>query len=143
MGLLQSEVNKKNSNTWNRCNTDAKSGFFRNYFISKNGGSFSKTSSGWVWEEPKPEEPKPEEPKPEEPKPEEPIKLIVPTPEPKKESGKIVIFEDAEGVRYEVKNISSFCKEKNLSNSTIYDLIAKRRKTHKGFKYIETIEPTE
>ena len=128
MGLLQSEVNKKNSNTWNRCNTDATSGFFRNYFISKNGGSFSKTSSGWVWEEPKPEEP---------------IKLIVPTPEPKKESGKIVIFEDAEGVRYEVKNISSFCKEKNLSNSTIYDLIAKRRKTHKGFKHIETIEPTE
>lgn len=130
MALFQNEVNRKNSNTWNKCNSDARSGFFRNQFIAKFGGSFSKLNNSWIWEENKTEEQ---------------VKLIVPTVEPivKKKISKITVFEDSVGKRFEVTNISSFCKENGLSNSTIFDLIAGRRKTHKGFKYIETIEPTE
>jgi hypothetical protein len=122
-------VNRRNSNTWNRCNTDAKSYFFRDQFIKKFGGNFVKENRNWIWEEPKIQEPE---------------KLIVPTPEPTpKEPKRIVVLEDLEGVKHEVTNIKAFCEEKDLSPSSISDLISGRRKTHKGFKYIETIEPTE
>jgi hypothetical protein len=129
MALSITEVNQKHSNTWNRCNTDAKSYFFRNQFTSKFGGNFVKENKYWIWEETKIQEP---------------VKLIVPTPEPTpKEPKRIVILEDSEGARYEVTNVKAFCREKDLSPSSISDLISGRRKTHKGFKYIETIEPTE
>jgi len=135
MALSPNEINNKNSNTWHKCNTDGRNWFFRNMFTQKYGGVFIPDGRYWKWEELV--------------KVQENENLIVPpqplqVPQSKQTSDddiRIVIFEDESGTRHEIKNIAQFCRDFTLVKSAIYDLMTGKRKTHKGFKYIETIEP--
>lgn len=136
MALSINDVNNRNSSTWHKCNTDGRNWIFRNMFVQKHGGIFVQDGKYWKWVDPV--------------KVQENEKLIVPpsveeTPKVNEKVAdgiRIVIFEDQSGVRHEIKNISQFCKDYTLVKSAIYDLMVGKRKTHKGFKYIETIEPT-
>jgi hypothetical protein len=50
----------------------------------------------------------------------------------------VIILINPNGIQYEVVNLNKFCKENNLLNSCISNILAGRRITHKGWtaKYL-------
>ena len=127
MALLFNEVNKKGSYTWTRCNDDAKANFFRNSFVSKHGGIFNKTGRDWEWG----------------PSAEQLIALDPSICEPANSENidiaqeKSWSFVDESGVILTTTNIQEFCKQHNLTRSSLYEVIAGRRKTHKGYSLVK------
>ncbi len=126
MGLSFNDVNRRNSYTWVKCNDDAQSSYFRNLFTSKHGGEFIKNGKTWEWT----------------PKQEQMITLEPSFSKPasrerKVEGPKTWIFLDSDGVEYSTQNIQEFCKEKDLTRSSLYEVITGRRKSHKGFSLKE------
>lgn len=123
MALSLNDVNNKGSFTWIRCNDDAKSFYFRNLFCQKYGGYFTKSGRYYEWSPSENELQLPEEP------------VIVVNNEPKK----TWIFKDPDGNTVKTTNIQTFCKEYNLTRSSLYDVITGKRSTHKGYSFIETV----
>lgn len=129
MALSFNDVNRKGSFTWVKMNDDAQSNYFRNVFLQKHGGQFVKNGRTWEWQ-PRPEEiiildpaiSRPANPIKEEPK--EPVKTW--------------IFHDKDGNVVKTQNIQEFCKEHQLTRSSLYEVISGKRKHHKGFVFVET-----
>ena len=126
MGLSFNEVNRLYSYTWVKCNDDARSSYFRSAFIQKHGGEFVKKGRYWEWN----------------PKPEQMIKLDPSTArsatrEHKNEGPKTWVFLDSDGTEHETKNIQEFCKQKDLTRSSLYEVISGKRKSHKGYSLKE------
>ena len=125
MALSLNDVNKKGSFTWTRCNDDARSPYFRNNFCSKFGGSFTRNGRYYEWT------------------PSLNEVLIQPNiiEEAKQEDTgpkKTWIFKDPEGNLVKTTNVQIFCKEKNLTRSSLYDVMSGKRSSHKGYSFIET-----
>ena len=131
MALSFNDVNKRGSYTWIKCNDDAKASYFRNMFTSKHGGKFIRTSNTWEWVPL-----------------EDQIIILEPSfsqPANKEEEKEEIkekcwIFSDESGKKYVTKNIQEFCKDNNLTRSSLYEVISGRRKSHKGFKLDKIIE---
>lgn len=123
MALSLNDVNNKGSFTWIRCNDDARSYYFRSLFCQKYGGSFTKSGRYYEWSPSENELQLPEEP------------VIVVNNEPKK----TWIFKDPDGNVVKTTNIQTFCKDYNLTRSSLYDVITGKRSAHKGYSFIETV----
>ena len=110
--MNKSDINRKYSPTWVYCNDNSRSSYWRGKFISEHGGKFSKQKDGnYKWE-----------------------------PEPEAvDIRRKFIFEDRNGVAYMVENMYEFCKRHDLTRPAMYEMIAGKRKTHKGFKFISEI----
>lgn len=126
MALSLNDVNRRHSFTWVKCNDDAKSGFFRETFIRKFGGKFTKKGGYWEWNPTQDQiivlEPSISEPPP--PQIQEPTKTW--------------IFTNPEGIQIKTKNVQEFCKQNNLTRSSLYEVISGKRKSHKGFSFMKT-----
>lgn len=127
MALSFNDVNKRGSFTWVKCNDDAKSAYFRNSFVSMHGGEFIKIGRYWEWNPTK-----------------EQIIILEPViskPAKKEvkfdENEKFWVFLSPEGKEIKTNNLHDFCREYNLTRSSLYEVISGRRKNHKGFTYIE------
>jgi len=124
MALSFNDVNKRNSFTWIKCNDDAKSVFFRNTFVTKYGGEFVKNGRYWEWK----------------PKQEEMIELnqsIIEEPVSENEPTKTWSFKNPNGDIVKTQNLQEFCKENNLTRSSLYEVISGKRQNHKGYSFIE------
>jgi len=105
--LLPEEVNKRNSITWTACNDDSRAAIWRNVFVEKFGGSFSRERTGWTWKEDKKQE--------------------IPR--------KCWIFsKDNKEIR--ITHFSDYCKDNNLSRSAMYEVMNGKRKQHKGYTFV-------
>lgn len=124
MALSLNDVNRVHSFTWIKCNDDAKSSLFRNVFIKRYGGVFTKKGRYWEWN-PSPEQVITLEPS-----------ISQPAPKPL-EPNKIWIFKDPDGNELKTSNIQEFCKVNKLTRSSLYEVIAGKRKSHKGFSFLE------
>lgn len=126
MGLSFNDVNRRNSYTWVKCNDDAQSLYFRNKFIQKYGGEFVKNDKEWEWIPLKDQfiilEPNIS-------KPSRPIRS---------EPSKTWVFLNSSGEKVKTKNIQEFCKENKLTRSSLYEVITGKRKSHKGYSFLET-----
>lgn len=129
MALSLNDVNRKGSFTWVRCNDDARSPHFRNSFCAKFGGSFNKIGRYYEWT------------------PSTNEILIEPDPieeiEQEENTGpkKTWIFKDPNGNIIKTTNVQTFCKDNNLTRSSLYDVISGKRSAHKGYSLIEiTVE---
>jgi hypothetical protein len=124
MALSFNDVNRRNSFTWIKCNDDAKSVFFRNTFVAKYGGEFVKNGRYWEWK----------------PKQEEMIELnqsIIEEPVSENEPSKTWSFKNPNGDIVKTQNLQEFCKENNLTRSSLYEVISGKRQNHKGYSFIE------
>jgi hypothetical protein len=124
MALSLNDVNRVHSFTWVKCNDDAKSSFFRTIFIQKYGGLFTKKGRYWEWN----------------PTEDQIIALdsSISSPAPKEiEPNKVWIFQNPEGKEIKTSNIQEFCKINKLTRSSLYEVISGKRKSHKGFVFIE------
>jgi hypothetical protein len=130
MAFSFNDVNKRGTYTWIKCNDDARANYFRNMFTSKYGGKFVRTSNIWEWVplenqiiilEPSVSQPANKE-------------------EKQETKEKSWIFSDENNKKYVTKNLQEFCKQNNLSRSSLYEVISGRRKSHKGFKIDKIIE---
>jgi hypothetical protein len=124
MALSFNDVNKRNSFTWVKCNDDAKSLLFRNIFINKFGGEFIKSGRYWEWI----------------PTEKEMINLspsITEEPVPQKEPVKTWVFKNPNDQLVKTQNLHDFCKQNNLTRSSLYEVISGKRQNHKGFSFIE------
>jgi hypothetical protein len=127
MALSLNDVNRRHTFTWVKCNDDSKSGYFREIFIKKFGGQFSKNGRHWEWS----------------PTSDQMIMLESSVSEPPSqqtpEPSKTWIFKDKDGQEIRTKNIQEFCKKNALTRSSLYEVISGKRKQHKGFYFIETL----
>lgn len=106
------EVNKKYSPTWVYCNDNSKSRSFREKFIQQFGGEFIKEDRfTYKWREIQIQE------------------------KPKRK----FVFEDRNGVIFVVENMYEFCKKNSLKRPALYEVIAGKRKSHKGYRFIAEI----
>jgi hypothetical protein len=109
--MNKNDINRKYSPTWVYCNDNSRSNYFRSKFVEKYGGKFVKENSNYYsWEENK--------------------KLDV---------RRKFIFEDRNGIVFVVENMYDFCKRNDLKRPAMYEMIAGKRKSHKGFKFISEI----
>ena len=125
MALSLNDVNKKGSFTWTRCNDDARSPYFRSSFCSKFGGSFNRVGRYYEWT----------------PSLNEIYTEPVIVDENKEEDTgpkKTWIFKDPEGNTVKTTNVQTFCKDNNLTRSSLYEVISGKRSSHKGYSFIET-----
>jgi hypothetical protein len=126
MALSLNDVNRKYTFTWVKCNDDARSIYFRNLFIKRFGGEFSKKGRCWEWM----------------PSQEQVIFLEPSIVEPPavqiQEPSKTWIFKDIDGNLIKTKNVQEFCKQHKLTRSSLYEVITGKRKHHKGFSFVET-----
>ena len=126
MALSLNDVNRKYTFTWVKCNDDARSIYFRNLFIKRFGGEFSKKGRCWEWM----------------PSQEQVIFLESSIVEPPavqiQEPSKTWIFKDIDGNLIKTKNVQEFCKQHKLTRSSLYEVITGKRKHHKGFSFVET-----
>jgi len=126
MGLSLNDVNKMYSFTWVRCNDDTRSGFWRSQFINRYGGQFIKSGRYWEWS-PNGDQIITFEPS------------ISKSPKPVDLGpSKTWIFKNENGDILKTKNIQEFCKENNLTRSSLYEVISGKRNNHKGISFIET-----
>lgn len=126
MALSLNDVNRKGSFTWIKCNDDAKSFYFRSVFCSKYGGEFIKTGRYHEWNPEKSE-----------------LILDIDLSEELKENKdsdqkKIWTFKDPQGNLIKTTNLQNFCKENELTRSSLYEVISGKRALHKGYAFIET-----
>lgn len=126
MALSLNDVNRRNSFTWVKCNDDAKSGYFRQLFINRYGGEFKRNGRNWEWT----------------PTIEQIITLDASVSQPPQnepqEPSKTWIFKNKDGDLVKTKNVQEFCKQNELTRSSLYEVISGKRKHHKGFSFIET-----
>ena len=110
--MNKNDINRKYSPTWVYCNDNSRSDYFRKKFIEEHGGCFSKIDRLYYrWE---------------------PEKKLV-------DIRRKLIFEDRDGIVYIVDNMYEFCKKHDLTRPAMYEMMAGKRKSHKGFKYITEI----
>jgi len=125
MGFLSfNDVNTVGTFTWIKCNDDAKSSIFREMFIRKHGGEFTRKDRFWEWN------------------PSKHQMIMIDASQPKDETEEPVktwIFKDSEDKEVKTQNILDFCKKYNLTRSSVYEVISGKRKHHKGFKFIEIL----
>jgi hypothetical protein len=128
MALSFSDVNKRGSYTWIKCNDDARSSYFRDSFISKHGGKFIKSGRYWEWT----------------PSNDQIIFLepiyIKPAEKTSSKSGEKVWVFQKDSTVYETKNLQEFCKQHDLTRSSLYEVISGKRKFHKGYFLVEIVE---
>jgi len=125
MALTFNDVNKRGSYTWIKCNDDAKSSYFRGLFVQKHGGEFVRNGRNWEWN-----------PSKEQIIFLEPIFIEPGNKETKPIGEKIWKFKNETGEIFETKNLQEFCKEHNLTRSSIYEVISGKRKSHKGYSVV-------
>lgn len=125
MSLTFNDVNKRGSYTWIKCNDDAKSSYFRNTFLQKHGGEFVKNGRHWEWT-----------PSRDQIIFLEPIYTQPGNKETKPTGEKNWKFQNEKGEIFETKNLQEFCKEHNLTRSSIYEVISGKRKSHKGYSVV-------
>jgi hypothetical protein len=125
MALTFNDVNKRGSYTWIKCNDDAKSSYFRGLFVQKHGGEFVRNGRNWEWN-----------PSKEQIIFLEPIYVQPGNKETKPTGEKIWKFKNETGEIFETKNLQEFCKEHNLTRSSIYEVISGKRKSHKGYSVV-------
>jgi hypothetical protein len=118
MKLLKHEINKKGSQSWLLCNDNSRASTFRSMFINEYGGSFVKNKNIWEWVD---NEVKVE-------------KELLP-------NVRTYIFADETDTIHTIQNLTEFAKQNNLSRQKLYDLMKGERKSHKGFRFVEKIEP--
>lgn len=106
-------INRKNSREWTKANGSTNSHLYREAFVQKYGGIFEQVGAVWVWREKAPK------------KEEQPTKLW--------------IFHKADGGTHMVQNFMDFCRTHDLSKSAMYELMAGKRKSHKGFVKVEKL----
>jgi len=113
--MKKDDINRKYTPTWVYCNDNSRSTYFRNKFIEQFGGKFIKENRNYFkWEEDKPTDIR-----------------------------RKFIFEDRNGIVFVVENMYDFCKRNELTRPAMYEMIAGKRKTHKGFKFIAEIPWTK
>ena len=105
MGLSFSDVNVRGSFTWIKCNDDAKSAAFRQLFVNKHGGKFERKDRSWEWT----------------PLYHQIINIDASEPKETVKQIKNWVFKDSEGKEHTIQNIIEFCKEHNLTRSSIYE----------------------
>ena len=125
MALTFNDVNKRGSYTWIKCNDDAKSSYFRGLFVQKHGGEFVRNGRNWEWN-----------PSKEQIIFLEPIYIEPGNKETKPTGEKIWKFKNETGEIFETKNLQEFCKEHNLTRSSIYEVISGKRKSHNGYSVV-------
>jgi hypothetical protein len=134
MALSENEVNRRYSRTWIKCNDDARSGYFRNVFIQAHGGEFVKNGKYWEWRQIQQPEPVIE--------PEiTDFDYTIADSVENNEKKRYFIFTDQENKHYKVYSMKIFMDTYKLNKNNIYEVISGKRKSHKGFRYIKTIEP--
>jgi len=121
MGLSFSDVNVRGSFTWVKCNDDAKSATFRQLFVNKHGGKFERKDKFWEWT----------------PLNHQIINIDASEPKEVTKEVKNWVFVDSTGKEYIIQNILEFCKEQDLTRSSIYEVISGKRKQHKGFSLVK------
>tara|TARA_Y100000310_G_scaffold333970_1_gene412648 strand:+ start:680 stop:1015 length:336 start_codon:yes stop_codon:yes gene_type:complete len=106
--MKKEDVNIRNTRTWSKINDDGKAKLWRSRFIEEFGGEFTRNGRLWEWQE-----------------------LIEPA-EPPKKKGWIVTT--PKGRKYEIYNLSKYCRERNLDDGAMYRVLNGERKHHKGYK---------
>lgn len=106
-------INTKNSRQWTKANDTATASKYRDAFVKRYGGMFEKKNGVWLWTD------------------------KVPTKET--EPTKLWIFHKADGGTFMVQNFMEFCRIHELSKSAMYELMAGKRKSHKGFVKVEKL----
>jgi len=107
-------INKVNSREWIRANELANSNKYRDSFVSKYGGIFEKKGNVWFWNQNPPEQ--------------------------EKIPNKLWLFTKNDGLVFVVDNFMEFCRNHDLSKSAMYELMAGKRKSHKGFVKVEKLK---
>ncbi len=127
------QVNRRNTRIWVRINEDAKSSYFREQFIQRNGGKFIKEGRHWKWVEL------------------DFAKLMIeefekkvkefksPEPVVRQEKGKKFIF-IKNNQEIHIQNLLEFCMDNKLVRGAMYDLMSGKRKTYKGYKFLRKEE---
>ena len=123
MGLSFNDVNVRGSFTWVKCNDDAKSHVFRQLFVNKHGGIFEKKDRYWEWN----------------PSQHQLINIDSSQPLESKENSIKTWFFMKDGNVVETQNILDFCKKNNLTRSSIYELIAGKKRQHKGYYFLKIV----
>lgn len=118
MGLSFNDVNNRGSFTWTKCNDDAKSHIFRQLFVNKHGGRFERKDRYWEWNLSESQL----------------INIDASEPENDTIKTKTWIF-IKDGNYVETQNILDFCKKNDLTRSSIYELIAGKKRQHKGYYF--------
>lgn len=106
-------INRVNSKEWVKANSMQNSHKYRDAFVKKYGGMFEQAGAAWTWTDKVQEED------------EKPTKLW--------------IFHKADGGTHLVQNFMEFCRQNDLSKSAMYELMAGKRKSHKGFVKVEKL----
>jgi hypothetical protein len=128
------QVNRRNTRIWVRMNEDAKSSYFREQFIQKNGGKFIKEGRYWKWVELDFEKLMIEEFE------RKVQQFTAPEPVIRVERGKSYVFQNKEGNEVHIKNLLEYCMENKLVRGAMYDLMTGKRKSYKGFKFLRKEE---
>jgi len=113
--LRVDKINVKNSRTWIACNDNSRSEYFRAEFIKKFGGKFIKKDNCYFWKKRK----RKKKPKKE--------KIVPQT---------VYLFSDAAGNTLEIASIKKYCKQNNMSNGALFDVVNGKRKSYKGLQFL-------
>lgn len=101
------EVNVKNTTTWTACNNDSKHRKYRAEFLALFGGEFiPDTKKNVKWQ---------------------------PIPEPIYVPLRLLRFLDINKKIVEIDNLTSYCRDNNLSRIAMYEVLTGVRLSHKGF----------
>lgn len=114
-------VNRRNTREWALFNDNSKQAHNRKLFTEKHGGTFFRINNVWNWYP-------------------GPKKTMSFTHTKKKRT--IYIFTDKDGIKYITDNFTGFCRDRNINESAMYDVISGKRKRFKGFT-VERIKPEE
>jgi hypothetical protein len=116
MNFLQCDkINVKNSRTWIACNDNSRSEYFRAEFIKKFGGKFIKKGDTYFWKKRKSKK--------------RPKKV-------KTEPQTVYLFSDIAGNTLEITSIKTYCKQNNMSNGALFDVVNGKRKSYKGLQFL-------
>jgi hypothetical protein len=105
-------INVKNTKPWVKANETSNSNKYRDAFVQRYGGLFKKKNNSWMWFEHTDEQIQP---------------------------SKLWMFTRNDGVSFMVENFMEFCRVNSLSKSAMYELMAGKRKSHKGFVKIDRL----
>jgi hypothetical protein len=106
-------INRKNSREWAKANDSANAKSYREAFVNRFGGIFEKMGAIWFWKDK--------------------------APQIEEQPTKLWIFHKADGGTFMVQNFMEFCRMHDLSKSAMYELMAGKRKSHKGFVKVEKL----
>lgn len=106
-------INRKNSKPWVLANEASNSNLYREAFVKKYGGQFEKNGKLWLWNEN--------------------------TKTEERQPTKLWLVTRNDGVSFMFENFMEFCRNNDLSKSAMYELMAGKRKSHKGFVKVEKL----